>query len=136
MSTLKPILALAAVLALTPTVQAQQGYPARLDLGTAITPQELAQFFSIPADGRGLPPGKGTYAAGEKVYADRDILPRDIISQKLSVPNAERIFFIRHALRAGFSIEEIFELTKIDRWFLAQLKEIVDFEEELAGTAK
>jgi hypothetical protein len=34
--------------------------------------------------------------------------------------------FIRHALRAGFSIEEIFDLTKI--------KEIVDFEEELAGT--
>ena len=48
-------------------------------------------------------------------------------------PNAERIFFIRHALRAGFSIEEIFQLTKIDRWFLAQIKEIVDFEEELAG---
>jgi S-disulfanyl-L-cysteine oxidoreductase SoxD len=70
MSTLRPILALAAVLALTPTVQAQQGYPGRLDLGTAVTPQELAQFFSIPADGRGLPPGKGTYADGEKVYAD------------------------------------------------------------------
>jgi carbamoyl-phosphate synthase large subunit len=32
-----------------------------------------------------------------------------------------------------FSIEEIFQLTKIDRWFLAQIKEIVDFEEELAG---
>ena len=31
------------------------------------------------------------------------------------------------------SIEEIFQLTKIDRWFLAQLKEIVDFEEELAS---
>ena len=46
---------------------------------------------------------------------------------------AERIFFIRHALRAGFSIEEIFNLTKIDRWFLVQIKEIVDFEEELAG---
>jgi carbamoyl-phosphate synthase large subunit len=38
----------------------------------------------------------------------------------------------RHALRAGFSIEEIFNLTKIDRWFLVQIKEIVDFEEELA----
>ena len=47
----------------------------------------------------------------------------------------ERIFFIRHALRAGFTIEEIFNLTKIDRWFLVQIKEIVDFEEELA-TAK
>ena len=39
----------------------------------------------------------------------------------------------RHALRAGFTIEEIFNLTKIDRWFLTQIKEIVDFEEELAG---
>jgi len=33
-----------------------------------------------------------------------------------------------HALRAGFTIEEIFNLTKIDRWFLVQIKEIVDFE--------
>ena len=38
----------------------------------------------------------------------------------------------RHALRAGFTLEEIFNLTKIDRWFLVQIKEIVDFEEELA----
>jgi carbamoyl-phosphate synthase large subunit len=52
----------------------------------------------------------------------------------MSVPNAERVFFIRHALRAGFTLDEIFELTKIDRWFLTQMKEIVDFEEELAGT--
>ena len=37
-----------------------------------------------------------------------------------------------HALRAGFTIEEIFNLTKIDRWFLVQIKKIVDFEEELA----
>src|SRR6266545_3474183 len=72
---------------------------------------------------------------GTEVYGDRDILPRDVISRKLSVPNAERIFFIRHALRAGFTIEEIFQLTKIDRWFLTQIKEIVDLEEELA-TAK
>ena len=49
--------------------------------------------------------------------------------------NAERIFFIRHPdqIGTGFTIEEIFNLTKIDRWFLAQMKEIVDFEEVLAG---
>jgi carbamoyl-phosphate synthase large subunit len=69
-----------------------------------------------------------------EVYGDRDILPRDVITRKLSVPNGERIFFIRHALRAGLTIEEIFNLTKIDRWFLTQIKEIVDFEEVLAGT--
>ncbi len=71
---------------------------------------------------------------GTEIYGDRDILPRDVISRKLSVPNAERIFFIRHAMRAGFSIEEIFELTKIDRWFLTQIKEIVDLEEEIASS--
>ena len=72
---------------------------------------------------------------GTEVYGDRDILPREVISRKLSVPNAERIFFIRHALRAGFTLDEIFALTKIDRWFLMQLKEIVDFEETLAQSA-
>ena len=48
------------------------------------------------------------------------------------MPNAERIFFIRHALRASFTIEEVFNLTRIDRWFLVQMKEIVDFDGELA----
>jgi carbamoyl-phosphate synthase large subunit len=71
---------------------------------------------------------------GAEVYGDRDVLPRDLITQKLRVPNAERIFFIRHALRAGFSLEEIHLLTRIDRWFLRQIQEIVDFEETLART--
>lgn len=35
-------------------------------------------------------------------------------------------FPVRHALRASFIIEEIFNLTKIDRWLLVQIKEIVD----------
>src|SRR5512137_919252 len=70
---------------------------------------------------------------GEKVFGDRDLLPRELILQKLSVANAERIFFVRHALRAGFTIEDLFDLTKIDRWFLTQIQQIVDFEEELAA---
>jgi carbamoyl-phosphate synthase large subunit len=74
------------------------------------------------------------WRVGTAVFQDRDLLPKDIISQKLSVPNAERIFFIRHAMRAGFTTEEIFGLTKIDRWFLAQIKEIVELEEELAAS--
>ena len=39
-------------------------------VATTSTPQDLAELFAIPPDGRGLPPGKGTYAQGEKVYAD------------------------------------------------------------------
>jgi carbamoyl-phosphate synthase large subunit len=73
------------------------------------------------------------WRVGDQVFGDRDILPRDLISAKLSVPNAERIYYIRHAMRAGFSMDEIFDLTRIDRWFLAQIREIVNFEEELAS---
>ena len=39
---------------------------------------------------------------------------------------------IQHAMSARFTVDEIYDLTKIDRWFLVQIKEIVDFEEELA----
>ncbi|HEV3270636.1 MAG TPA: carbamoyl-phosphate synthase large subunit [Candidatus Methylacidiphilales bacterium] len=59
------------------------------------------------------------------------LAPRDLIQQKLVTPNAERIFYIRHAYRAGFTADEIHNLTKIDPWFLAQLKELVDEEEHL-----
>jgi carbamoyl-phosphate synthase large subunit len=75
------------------------------------------------------------WRVGNDSYGDRDILPRDLITRKLSLPNAERIFFIRHAYRAGFTLAEIFSLTKIDPWFLTQLKELVDFEEEIAASA-
>ncbi|EEF62666.1 Carbamoyl-phosphate synthase L chain ATP-binding [Pedosphaera parvula Ellin514] len=92
--------------------------------------QKCLRSLEIGRSGLG---GDGkAWRIGTEVYGDRDVLPRDVITRKLSVPNAERIFFIRHALRAGFSIDEIFNLTKIDRWFLIQIKEIVDFEEELA----
>ena len=74
------------------------------------------------------------WRVGADLYPDRGALPRDLIVRKLSIPNAERIFYIRHAMRSGFTLEEIFQLTKIDRWFLAQMKEIVDFEERLAAT--
>ena len=40
----------------------------KLNLGTNLTPADLRNYFAYPADGRGLPPGSGTYAQGEKVY--------------------------------------------------------------------
>ena len=50
------------------------------------------------------------------------------IYQKLRIPNADRIFYLADALRAGIGLDKIFELTKIDRWFLSNIKEIVDME--------
>ena len=46
-----------------------QGYPSKFDFGQPATEQEIAAFaIAIPADGKGLPPGKGDYAKGKQVY--------------------------------------------------------------------
>jgi len=53
------------------------------------------------------------------------------IANQLKKPKPENVFYLRYALEAGMSVEEIFDLTKIDPWFLKNVKEIVDFENEL-----
>jgi carbamoyl-phosphate synthase large subunit len=53
-----------------------------------------------------------------------------IIDKELSVPTDMRIFVIAMALLKGYSIDRIFELTKIDRWFLSKLKNIFDMRTE------
>jgi carbamoyl-phosphate synthase large subunit len=53
------------------------------------------------------------------------------IKQKLRIPGADRIFFIRYAFLAGLAVEEIFELSKIDRWFLEHIRLIVVEEEKI-----
>jgi carbamoyl-phosphate synthase large subunit len=53
------------------------------------------------------------------------------VKKKLSTPNAERIFYLRHALLFGMKVEEIHELTKIDPWFLTNIREITDLEKEI-----
>lgn len=53
------------------------------------------------------------------------------IANRLKQPKPDNIFYVRYALQAGLSVEEIHELTKIDPWFLKNIREIVDFENEL-----
>ena len=55
----------------------------------------------------------------------------EFIKQKLITPNSERIFYLRHAIRLGMTSDEIFALSKIDRWFLKNIEEIVLFEKDL-----
>jgi carbamoyl-phosphate synthase large subunit len=56
--------------------------------------------------------------------ADRDV-DLETLRLKLAIPNAERIFYIAQAFQKGASIDEVFELTKIDRWFLRNIAEVV-----------
>ena len=51
------------------------------------------------------------------------------IKQKMAAPSSTRIFLIYEALRKGASVEDIYALTKIGKWFLNEMKEMVDFEE-------
>ncbi len=53
------------------------------------------------------------------------------IKAKLSYPSSERIFLTYEALRKGMSVEELYQMTKIGRWFISQMQELVEFEEEL-----
>ena len=53
------------------------------------------------------------------------------IREKLRVPNAERIFFIREAMKEGIGLDEIRKLTHIDPWFLYHIKQITDLEKEI-----
>jgi len=67
----------------------------------------------------------------DPVIADSDKI--DLILEKLTTPNAERIFYIGDAFRAGIDIEKIYSASKIDRWFLHNIKEIVGLEEEISS---
>src|SRR6187549_2109541 len=52
----------------------------------------------------------------------------DKIGDELAYPRAERLWYVADAFGVGMSVEEIHRYTKIDPWFLAQIKEIVDVE--------
>jgi carbamoyl-phosphate synthase large subunit len=54
-----------------------------------------------------------------------------LLADRLRTPNADRLWYVGDALRSGMSVDEIFEITKIDRWFLHNIRQIVEMEEEL-----
>jgi carbamoyl-phosphate synthase large subunit len=55
----------------------------------------------------------------------------DKVREKLGLATPERIFYLRAALKGGIPPEEISDLTKIDRWFLENMKQVCDMEEEI-----
>ena len=57
--------------------------------------------------------------------ADKDV-DLETLRLKLAVPNAERIFYLAQAFEKGASIDEVFDLTKIDKWFLRNIQQIVE----------
>ena len=58
---------------------------------------------------------------------------REEIWRRLKTPNAERLFFVKYALQTGMAVEDIHAATYIDRWFLANILEIVEMERRIAS---
>lgn len=65
-----------------------------------------------------------------------DKISDDQLIAKLNIPYPGRYFYIPLAIKRGFSIEEISEATKIDKWFIGQIGEIVEMEERIKATGK
>ncbi|MFI5300406.1 MAG: carbamoyl-phosphate synthase large subunit, partial [Polyangiales bacterium] len=60
--------------------------------------------------------------------SDRDV--REALRTLVAIPSADRLFHVADAMRIGFTDDDLYRLTAIDRWFLAQLRRIIDFERD------
>ena len=58
--------------------------------------------------------------------------PHLVLKQELGVPGPRRLWFVAEAFRLGYSVETLYELTRIDPWFLAQIEELV----QIAGAVR
>jgi len=63
----------------------------------------------------------------------KEKLKEENLKYMLSVPNQDRVFYIKHAFETGKTAEEIYSFTKIDPWFLNNIKDLVDFEKSFSG---
>ncbi len=78
---------------------------------------------------RSLEIGRFGFAADGK--DDLSHLESHELEKGLTVPNSERVFHIYEGLKRGMSVQEIFELTSIDPWFLQNLKQLIETEERI-----
>ena len=76
---------------------------------------------------------KGLRMIGQGMHgfvANKELMTDDL-DTALSHPTDKRIFFIANALKHGYTVDRIHELTKIDKWFLCKLRNIIDIEHRM-----
>ena len=79
---------------------------------------------------RSLETGRAGFGADGK-DGKYESMSDELLEAELRRPNAERIFVIRAALKRNWTVEKLYELTRIDRYFLRHLAELAAFEEEI-----
>ena len=57
----------------------------------------------------------------------------DLITKEMGVPGPERIWYLADAFRMGLSVDDVYAISKIDHWFLVQIKDLIDREQALKG---
>ena len=82
---------------------------------------------------RGLETGRAGLGLDERDPAEALALDPEKLTRTLRVPNQHRLIAVRAAFRAGWSADEIHEATHIDPWFLENMRQLTEFEQELAG---
>ena len=107
--------------------------------GTEGQRDEATKGKSLPATARaanesGMDNSDKT-VQGESVDQEWPI-PAEKLRRKLAVPSQGRLYYLRYAMKMGWTIDQVYALTKIDRWFLGQMKELVDFEDVICGKAE
>ena len=86
---------------------------------------------------RGLEIGHFGLGGGKKDLWETDRQPaRDDIMGRLSTPNDERMFYLRYAFLSGMTLDEIHEVTDIDPWFLRNLEQLVELEQEIKAAGR
>ena len=78
---------------------------------------------------RGLETGKDGLNPGKLDFSNADDIV--MLKRELREPKPDRVFHVADAFRAGLSLEEIYQLTHIDRWFLDQIAEIIEVEAQV-----
>ncbi|MBL7252377.1 carbamoyl-phosphate synthase large subunit [Alloalcanivorax marinus] len=58
---------------------------------------------------------------------------REVIARQLSTPGPERIWIVGDAFRAGMTVDEVFQISQIDRWFLVQIEDLIKEEAAVAA---
>jgi carbamoyl-phosphate synthase large subunit len=85
----------------------------------------MKAFHSLELGGSGLLFGQNTRPSDTGLTVDEE---EGALQRELSVPNDRRMWAVFRALDRGWTVEELHELTKIDRWFLVQFSQIVELQ--------
>jgi carbamoyl-phosphate synthase large subunit len=108
-------------------------------LQKGIRSMEVKRFgLGLDDNDKWLKARRGQAAGGRDDLSGEDTAyPIDLarLTRKLAIPSQGRLYYIRYAFKMGWSVQQVYEPTKIDPWFLAQVKELADFEDRLVAAA-